>query len=68
MPIVLAHPPFLLLQGYATDAWDFLSTQQFSTAAAEAQQRALMGGIRAEAWMQVGSRGAVLSAVLSACS
>ncbi|KAI7844372.1 hypothetical protein COHA_002170 [Chlorella ohadii] len=39
-------------QGHATDAWDFLSTQQFSTAAAEAQRHALMGGIRAEAWMQ----------------
>jgi hypothetical protein len=43
------------LQGHATDAWDFLGTQAFSTAAAEAQRHALMATIRIDAWAEVRS-------------
>ncbi|EFN57707.1 expressed protein [Chlorella variabilis] len=40
-------------QGHATDAWDLLSTQTFSTAPAEGERRALMASIRADAWAEV---------------
>lgn len=42
-------------QGYATDAWDFLSSQVFSTAAGEAQRLTLMAGIRMDSWAEVRS-------------
>jgi len=41
------------MQGHATDAWDFLSTQHFATAAAEEQRCAMMASIRINAWAEV---------------
>lgn len=39
-------------QGHATDAWDFLGSQKFSTAAGEAQRLALMASIRMNSWLE----------------
>ncbi|KAL4445814.1 hypothetical protein ABPG77_009013 [Micractinium sp. CCAP 211/92] len=39
-------------QGHATDAWDFLSSQKFSTAASEAQRLAVMASIRMDSWSE----------------
>ncbi len=41
------------MQGHATDAWDFLSSQKFSTAASEAQRLAVMASIRMDSWSEV---------------
>lgn len=41
------------MQGHATDAWDFLGSQKFSTAAGEAQRLALMASIRMNSWLEV---------------
>ena len=52
-PTALSLPFLCCLQGHATDAWDFLGTQTFSTAAAEAQRHALMAILRIDAWAEV---------------
>ncbi|KAL4859864.1 LAG1 longevity assurance 1 [Chlorella vulgaris] len=39
-------------QGHGIDAWDFLSSQDFQTAAMDADRRALMGAIKLSTWQQ----------------
>ncbi|KAL4425787.1 hypothetical protein ABPG75_009803 [Micractinium tetrahymenae] len=52
-------------QGHATDAWDFLGSQRFSTAAGEARRLALMASIRKDSWAEAMRAAAELQSDIS---